>query len=226
MTDEQPAKLEEEQLVVSRQRVSDHGEVYTPKTIVNKMLDLVSQETERIESRFLEPACGTGNFLAEVLSRKLAIVKSRYSRSQLDYERYAILAVSSIYGIDILEDNVERCRKRLLSLFIDHYRAMFRASIKSDCIRSAEFILGRNIEWGDALTLMTVGPIPRPIVFSEWSPFNGSQLKRRDFSFKNLLQHAGMRDLPLFSDLGDDVFMPSPTKEYPLIHFLQVADAD
>lgn len=226
MTEVQPEMFEEEKLVVSRQRVSDHGEVYTPKSIVNQMLDLVAQETERIDSRFLEPACGTGNFLAEVLQRKLEVVKNRYSKSQLDYERYAILAVSSIYGIDILEDNVEKCRQRLLALFTDHYKAIFKEAIKADCIRSAEFILGRNIEWGDALTLMTVGPNPKPIIFSEWSPVNGSQLKRRDFSFKNLLQHAGMRDLPLFSDLGEDVFLPTPTKEFPLVHFLKVADAD
>lgn len=227
MTEAQPEMFEEEKLVVSRQRVNDHGEVYTPKNIVNQMLDLVAQETERIESRFLEPACGSGNFLAEVLQRKLEVVKNRYRKSQLDYERYAILATSTIYGIDILEDNVQKCRQRLLALFNDHYKAIFKEAIKAECISSAEFILGRNIEWGDALTLMTVGPNAKPIIFSEWSPVNGSQLKRRDFSFKNLLQHADMRELPLFSDLGDDVFLPTPEKkEFPLVHFLKVADAD
>jgi SAM-dependent methyltransferase len=225
MTEAQPEMFNEEKLVVSRQRVSDHGEVYTPKSIVNQMLDLVAQETERIDSRFLEPACGTGNFLAEVLQRKLEVVRNRYSKSQLDYERYAILAVSSIYGIDILEDNVERCKQRLLALFTSHYNSIFKETTKAECIRAAEFILSRNIEWGDALTLMTVGPNPKPIIFSEWSPVNGSQLKRRDFSFKNLLQHAGMRELPLFSDLGEDVFLPTPTKEFPLVYFLKVADA-
>ena len=226
MTEALSEIFEEEQLVVSRQRVSDHGEVYTPKAIVNQMLDLVAQETERIDSRFLEPACGTGNFLAEVLTRKLEVVKSRYSKSQLEYERYAILALSSIYGIDILEDNVMRCRERLLTLFSDHYKSIFKDAANPDCIRSANFILERNIEWGDALTLMTVGPKPKPIIFSEWSAVNGSMLKRRDFSFKNLLQHEGMRDLPLFSDLGEDVFLPTPIKEYPLVHYLKVADAD
>jgi hypothetical protein len=217
---------EEEQLVVSRKRVTDHGEVYTPKAIVNAMLDLVAQETERIDSRFLEPACGTGNFLAEVLTRKLEVVKQRYSKSQSDYERYAILALSSIYGIDILEDNVTRCRERLLTLFKEHYQSLLRQAIKEDCLRSAKFILERNIEWGDALTLMTVGATPKPIIFSEWSAVNGTMLKRRDFSFKNLLQHESTRDLPLFSDLGEDVFLPTPIKEYPLVHFLKVADAD
>src|SRR5512139_4180031 len=102
-----------EKQVVSKKRVADHGEVYTDKREVNAMLDLVKQETERIESRFLEPACGTGNFLSAILERKLAVVEKRYGKSQLDFERYAVLAISSIYGIDILEDNVRQCRHRL-----------------------------------------------------------------------------------------------------------------
>jgi hypothetical protein len=215
-----------EQLVISRQRVTDHGEVYTPKAIVNSMIDLVSSEAERIDSRFLEPACGTGNFLSEILQRKLNIIKARYSKSQLEYERYSILAISSIYGIDILEDNVQQCRTRLFGIFRSEYEATYKTSTNPDCLRSAKFILDRNIEWGDALTLMTVSAKPQPIIFSEWSAVNGSMLKRRDFSFKNLLQHEGMRDLPLFSDLGEDVFLPTPIKEYPLVHFLKVADAD
>ena len=105
-----------EEQVKSKQRVADHGEVLTPKCIVNAMLDLVKPETERIDSRFLEPACGTGNFLTEILERKLRVVEKRYRKSQLEYERYAILAVSSIYGIDILEDNVQECRQRLAEI--------------------------------------------------------------------------------------------------------------
>ena len=217
---------EAEKLVISRQRVTDHGEVYTSKREVNAMLDLVAQETERIDSRFLEPACGTGNFLSEILQRKLNIVKSRYSKSQLEFERYAILAISSIYGIDILEDNVQQCRSRMLEIFRTEYEGVYKQNTNPDCLRSAKFILDRNIEWGDALTLMTVAAKPQPIVFSEWSAVNGSMLKRRDFSFKNLIAHESMRDLPLFSDLGDDVFIPTPLKEFPLVHFLKVADGD
>lgn len=218
--------MEVEQLVISRQRVTDHGEVYTSKREVNAMLDLVSSEAERIDSRFLEPACGTGNFLSEILQRKLSIIKARYSKSQLEFERYAILAISSIYGIDILEDNVQQCRSRLLENFKNEYESLYKQNINPDCLRSAKFILDRNIEWGDALTLMTVSVNPQPIVFSEWSAVNGSMLKRRDFSFKNLIAHESLRDLPLFSDLGDDVFIPTPLKEFPLVHYLKVADAD
>lgn len=213
-----------EKQVLSRQRVADHGEVYTGKREVNAMLDLVKRETERIESRFLEPACGTGNFLTEILHRKLCIVEPRYRKSQLEYERNTVVAVSSIYGIDILEDNVLECRKRLFNIFDHKYTSLFKEAAKDECRNAVKYILDRNIIWGNALDLKTVGENPKPIVFSEWSPVNGSMIKRRDFTFHGLLDHAAMKELPLFSDLGDDVFIPCPENEYPLIHFLRVAD--
>lgn len=215
-----------EEQVKSKQRVADHGEVLTGKREVNAMLDLVKSETERIDSRFLEPACGTGNFLSEILERKLRVVEARYGKSQLDFERYAILAVSSIYGMDILEDNVQQCRHRLFGIFDLNYLRLFKNKTNDHCRESVRYILERNIIWGDALTLKTVGGKPGPIVFSEWSPVNGSMLKRRDFTFHGLLEHASMKELPLFSDLGEDVFIPAPEKEYQLTHFLEVADVD
>ena len=215
-----------EKLVVSKKRVSDHGEVYTASREVNAMLDLVKNETERIDSRFLEPACGTGNFLAEVLERKLEVVKSRYGKSQLEYERYAVLAVSSIYGIDILLDNVEECRKRLLDIFSSHYTSLFKKACKDECYKSVKFILHCNVIRGDALSLTEIGDENKPIVFSEWSSVNGDMIKRRDYTFHGLLQHEGMKELPMFSDLGENVFIPEPVKEYPLINFLRLADAE
>ena len=215
-----------EKQVVSKKRVSDHGEVYTGKREVNAMLDLVKQETERIDSRFLEPACGKGNFLSEILVRKLRVVELRYGKNQLDYERYAVLAVSSVYGIDILEDNILECRKRIFDIFDLAYTCIFKETAKVECRKAVQFILALNIIWGDALTLQTVDSKPHSIVFSEWSPVNGSMLKRRDFAFHGLLAHAEHQELPLFSDLGEDVFLPTPVKEYPLIHFLRVADAE
>src|SRR3989338_1831439 len=140
-----------ENQVVSRKRVTDHGEVYTGKREVNAMLDLVKQETERIESRFLEPACGTGNFLTEILERKLNIVESRYNKSQLEYERYGILAVSSVYGIDILEDNVVECRNRLFDIFDQKYTSLFKEGVKEECRDAVKHILEKNIIWGNAL---------------------------------------------------------------------------
>ncbi len=218
--------IKQENQVVSKKRVADHGEVYTARREVNAMLDLVKQETERIESRFLEPACGTGNFLTEILERKLCIVESRYSKSQLEYERNAVLAVFSSYGIDILKDNVVECRNRLFSIFDQKYTSLFKKTAKEECRNAVKYILKKNIIWGNALDLKTVGENPQPIVFSEWSPVNGSMIKRRDFTFKGLLDRAAIKELPLFSDRGDDVVISTPVKEYPLIHFLRIADVE
>lgn len=212
--------------VKSRQRVSDHGEVFTAEREVNAMLDLVKQETERIESRFLEPACGNGNFLAEVLRRKLAVVERRYTKSQLEYERYAVIAVSSIYGVDILQDNVEECRERLYRIFSDKYAELYKNQCKDECLRSVRFILNRNILWGDALNLKTPDEKEDPITFSEWSAVNGSMLKRRDYTMANLLQSQPMESPNLFSDLGDQAFIPTPVEDFPLVHFLKLGDDD
>ena len=112
-----------ESQVKSKQRVADHGEVFTAEREVNAMLDLVKPETERIDSRFLEPACGEGAFLTEILRRKLATVKAQYGKSPYDYERYAVLAATSIYGVDILQDNVEVCRRQLFEIWDKAYTA-------------------------------------------------------------------------------------------------------
>ena len=212
--------------IQSKQRVADYGEVLTPAWIVNAMLDLVKQETERIDSRFLEPACGTGNFLIEVLNRKLCVVEKRYRKSQVEYERYAILAVSSIYGIDILEDNVQKCRRQLFDTLDGRYSALFSQTAKPEFRQAARFILERNIIRGDALTLKMVSEPPEYIVFSEWSLVNGSLMKRRDFSFKELVEQSSTRDLPLFSDMGEQVFIPQPVREFPPAHFLKIANLE
>ncbi len=216
------------QQVISKQRVADHGEVYTNAREVNAMLDLVKHETERIESRFLEPACGTGNFLVEILNRKLAVVAARYAKSQLEYERYAVLAVSSLYGIDILADNVAACQARLLEVFNAQYNRLFKNLATDQCRNAVRYILSRNILHGDALTLKTVGNdnvAAQAIVFSEWSAVNGSMLKRRDFIYAHLVEQSSHREMPLFSDLDEEAYIPEPVKDYPLIHFLEVGDA-
>ncbi|MEK7274024.1 MAG: DNA methyltransferase [Candidatus Desantisbacteria bacterium] len=216
-----------ESQVISKRRVADYGEVLTGKREVNDMLDLVKQETERIESRFLEPACGNGNFLTVILERKLAVVEKRYSKSQLDFERYTILAVSSIYGIDIIEDNVQQCRHRLYGVFdCEYYSRLYKNRTKNKCREAVRFILERNIIWGNALTMKTIDSKQGYIVFSEWSPVNGSMLKRRDFTFHGLLEHEAYKELPLFSDFGKDVFIPTPEKEYPPSHFMEIANAE
>lgn len=221
---------------VSRERVANFGEVYTGKREVNDMLDLVKNETERIESRFLEPACGTGNFLVEVLERKLRIVQARYGKSQLEYERYSFLAVASLYGIDIQECNVEDCRKRLFGVFDWSYSELYGDKARNECRRAVKFVLSRNMIHGDALKLETVDARPGPIIFSEWSLVRGSLVKRRDYAFKELLpEETGEDELDLFanprlpnrSDTGErKIFIPEPIKVYPLTHFLRLADVE
>ena len=203
----------------SKQRVADHGEVFTAEREVNAMLDLVKHESERIESRFLEPACGNGNFLAEVLRRKLATVTARYAKSAFEYGYNAVLAVSSIYGIDILQDNAKACRERLSGIFNDFYQKTYKADTPPECAASVTYILEKNIVWGDALDLKRVDGSGEAIVFSEWSPVKGFMLQRRDFRFDSLTNG----DLPLFSDNGENVMIPEPVKgDYPATHYLEI----
>lgn len=205
--------------VKSKKRVADHGEVFTNEHEVNAMLDLVKHETERIESRFLEPACGNGNFLAEVLRRKLNVVDQRYGKSQYDWERYAVIAVSSIYGVEILEDNAKECRERLFKIFNERYSALFKEKCKEECKLSIRFLLSRNILWGDALDF--TNPVTKiPIVFSEWSAVNDSMVKRRDYMFKFLVEKK--HQYSLFNDEGEPAAIDEPIKDFPLIHFLKL----
>ncbi|MCR5353507.1 MAG: hypothetical protein K6D98_04310, partial [Clostridiales bacterium] len=168
--------------VKSKQRVADHGEVFTAEREVKAMCDLVKQETERIDSRFLEPACGDGNFLAEILARKLAVVTKKYKISAFDWERYSLLALGSIYGVDILADNAVACPERLFAIWNKVYKNICKKECTEETRISAKFILSRNIVCGNALTLMCVdeNQIDNgiPIVFSEWTmPFNNENMQ-------------------------------------------------
>ena len=205
--------------IISKQRVNDHGEVFTSDREVNAMLDLVKQETERIDSRFLEPACGNGNFLAEVLRRKLLVVESRYGKSQVEWERNSLIAISSIYGVDILEDNTLECKERLFAIFSRIYLDKFGTNAKLELLKSIKFILKRNILWGDALDF--TNPITKkPIVFSEWSMINENMLKRRDYVFKFLVEKT--HQFSIFNDEGNAAAIDEPVKDFPLIHFLKL----
>ena len=175
----------------SKQRVRDHGEVFTAEREVKAMCDLVKDETERIDSRFLEPACGDGNFLAEILTRKLTVVRKKYGKSHLDYEKNAVLAASSIYGVDILLDNVLACRERMFGIWDQEYTAVCKRDCNDETREAVRFILSRNIVCGNALTLKCVGEhgkdTDEPIIFSEWSFITGSQMQRCDYTFAELL---------------------------------------
>ena len=178
--------------VKSKERVADHGEVFTADREVQAMCDLVKQETERIDSRFLEPACGDGNFLAEILKRKLAIVKKKYRRSVYDWERNSLLALGSMYGVDIMLDNAVACRQRLYEIWEKEYKAVCKKECNDDTREAARFILKRNIVCGNALSLRQVDPYgedtSEPIVFSEWTfPFNDARMQRKDYTFAELL---------------------------------------
>lgn len=176
----------------SKKRIRDHGEVFTAEREVKAMCDLVKDETERIDSRFLEPACGDGNFLVEILSRKLEVVKRKYKKSTLDYEKNAVLALSSVYGVDILRDNVIACRERLFKLWDKEYKSVCKKDCNDQTREAVKFILSKNIVCGNALTLKCVDDNAKdtdePIVFSEWAFITGFQMQRQDYTFAHLLE--------------------------------------
>lgn len=176
----------------SKQRIREYGEVFTNEREVKAMCDLVKDETERIDSRFLEPACGDGNFLAEILTRKLEVVKRKYKKSTLDYEKNAVLAISSVYGVDIMQDNVLACRDRLFRLWDKEYKAVCKKDCNDQTREAVKFILTKNIVCGNALTLKCVdengNETDEPIVFSEWAFITGFQMQRQDYTFAHLLE--------------------------------------
>jgi len=227
--------------VKSRTRVTDHGEVYTNPREVNAMLDLVKDETERIDSRFLEPACGHGNFLEAILERKLDAVERKYKKSRTEFETQGLLGLACIYGIDILEDNVIEARHRLFDLFEKRYRKLFGNDTDYRFFDSIRYVLNRNILHGDALTLKTVPSEQnlleqngRPtldslkndgnaIVFSHWSFIDRERIKRHDYLFEHLVNRIG--DGPLFSDQGEEAFIPKSVAEFPPVHYLDLSSA-
>ena len=195
--------------VKSRERVQQHGEVFTNEREVNAMLDLVKHETERIDSRFLEPACGDGNFLAEILRRKLQVCRNfveQKKSTQLEYEKNAVLAVSSIYGIELLPDNATTCRERLFRIFSDEYHTLFTDNVKQACLDSIRYLLSKNIIIGNALTYHRVDQPDQWIVISEWSLLGGGMMNRRDYEFSYMVGDSQENDL--FSDVPCDTFEP------------------
>ena len=203
--------------VQSKSRVSLYGEVYTSEREVNDMLDLVKDEAERLDSRFLEPACGDGNFIVEVLNRKLNILKRNYKKNQYEFEKHSIVVVGSIYGIDILEDNIIKTRERLLNLFLNIYNNIFKKNVREDIVQSINFIICQNIIHGDALTLKEIKS-SKPLIFSEWAIIN-NKVKRRDFTLSDLIEYSPFEEGTLFSDMGDEVNIPRPVNEFEMKSF-------
>lgn len=224
----------EEQQIKSRQRVAERGEVFTAEREVNAMLDLVKQETERIDSRFLEPACGNGNFLVEILRRKLEVIRRQYQKQLGELELQTTIALSSIYGVDIMKDNVEECCQRLLDIVCNWY-SNIHPQQKAPSHKLSDvwsYLLHRNILWGDALTLREpVSPKAsiieqrdaKPITFSEWS-FIRDMVIRKDYHLAALVQ-AQSASVPFVkNDQGNEVFLPpEPIREYRPIHYLKIS---
>lgn len=202
--------------IKSSDRVRNHGEVLTARREVEAMLDLVKNESERIDSRFLEPACGDGNFLVAILERKLKTVVSRYKTKKSDFEVQMLSALASIYGIDLLEDNVQSARKRMFEIACSCYKNSIKTKPYEQFQNIMKFILSKNILQGDSLNGID------KIVFTQWT-LVGYQFKREEFSFSQLNQQAEILNTPLFASLtndkGEDVFIPQPINEYPLTFY-------
>ena len=201
--------------IKSKERVLAYGEVFTNPREVNAMLDLVKPETDRIDSRFLEPACGDGNFLSEILRRKLAICETRVTAkryTQLQYEHDAVWGVSSIYGIEIQEDNASACRERLLNYFMERYNQLFKSKCKAACIESVRYILSKNIIHGDALTYKRADKPDEWIHITEWSFIGGDKVNRRDYEFSYLVGEYE----------SDGLFSDIPVETYAPVHFLNI----
>ena len=196
-------------LIKSKQRIADHGEVFTPAWMVEAMLDLVKGESERIDSRFLEPACGSGNFLVRILQRKLAVVELKFGKSDFEKRHYALLALMCAYGIELLADNIAECRANMLEILSDY----LNLDESDDLYRAAFYVLSQNLVHGDALKMRASDG--QPITFAEWGYLGKGKFQRRDFRLDILTgASAYSREGDLFANLGKhEIF--TPTKTYP-----------
>ena len=194
-------------LIRSKQRVVDHGEVFTPDWMVDAMLDLVKGETERLDSRFLEPACGSGNFLVPVLQRKLANVELKFDKSDFNRRHYALLGLMCCYGVELLADNIDECRTNMLAVFSDY----LRLSPEDDLYSAASYVLSVNLVHGDALTMKTT--LGSPITFAEWGYIGKGKYQRRDFRLDALTGASAFNsEGSLFAGLGNhEIFTPTKT---------------
>lgn len=210
------AILQSMSLVKSKQRVADHGEVFTPAWMVEAMLDLVKGETERIDSRFLEPACGSGNFLIQILRRKLAAVELKYGKSEFEKRHFALFGLMCIYGVELLPDNIVECRDNLLDVFAEY----LHLDEADDLYRAASFVLSQNLVHGDALTMLDNNK--QPITFAEWGYLGKGKFQRRDFRFDVLTGSSAASagaSLALFAK--HEIF--TPIKTYPPVTLAELA---
>lgn len=203
--------------IKSKQRVADHGEVFTPAWLVEAMLDLVREETERIDSRILEPACGSGNFLVQILKRKLTAVEFKFGRVSFEKRHYALLALMCLYGIELLEDNIAECRANMLEILADY----LGVDKSDDLYSAAGYVLSQNLVHGNALTMRDQSG--QPISFAEWGYLGKGRFQRRDFRFDVLTgSSAFSAEGSLFAHLGKhEIF--TPIKAYPTCTISELA---
>lgn len=207
-------------LIKSKKRVADHGEVFTPAWMVDAMLDLVKGESERIDARFLEPACGSGNFLVRILQRKLAAVEVKFGKTDFEKRHYALLGLMCTYGIELLADNIAECRANMLEVFAEY----LNLEEPDDLYRAACYVLTQNLIHGDALTMRTTDE--RPVTFAEWGYLGKGKFQRRDFRLDILSQMSALsQEGSLFAHLGKhEIF--APTKTYPPMSISEIASAE
>lgn len=210
-------------MIKSKYRISKFGEVFTSEELVNAMIDLVNKEVENTNSKVFEPACGVGNFLIEILSRKLDIINQQHFENPTDFERNIFLSVSNLYGIDILLDNVEECKVRLFNLFMSNYILSFDHYINQKFIDTVRYVISKNIVHGDALTLKhpCTG---NPIVFSDWKFVSTNNVKRIEYKLNNIFSYKPFDINSLFFNLGDEELPPKPEQVHPQVHFLDLAN--
>ena len=206
-------------LIKSKKRVADHGEVFTPPWLVNAMLDLVKGEADRIDSRFLEPACGSGNFLIRVLQRKLAAVEIKFGKSEFEKRHYALLGLMCTYGIELLADNIAECRANMLDVLAEY----LNIDATDDMYRAAFFVLSQNLVHGDALTMRAQDGLP--ITFAEWGYLGKGRFQRRDFRLDVLTGSSSFSaEGSLFAHLGThEIF--TPVKTWPTMTVRDLAAA-
>ena len=190
--------------IKSKERVAQFGEVYTPENIVKDMLDLVKDESYRIDSTFLEPACGNGNFLVEILSRKLETAEKL---DKQDYDKNVFIAVSSIYAIDILEDNIQESKARMIEIVKTKYKNYTGSEIGEALLKSIVYILERNILWGDGLTGLSEEPdrYHLDMIITEWKVVD-EQVHISEQTFNSLINQGDQVQLML--DLGIELDKP------------------
>lgn len=207
-------------LIKSKQRIAAHGEVFTPEWLIEAMLDLVKDETQRIDSRFLEPACGSGNFLVRILQRKLAAVELKFGKSDFERRQYALLALMCIYGVELLLDNIGECRANMLEVLA----AYLKLEGAEDLYRAASYVLSQNLVHGDALAMRRHDG--EPITFAEWGYLGKGKFQRRNFRFDVLTgSSAFSAEGSLFAHLGKhEIF--TPTKTYPPMTVSELAAWD